>query len=240
MKKLFIVSVSICLLVCSKTSLAQKLEYMGNGGTMRFFEMYDTEGQPIKTASQTGATGTPMLQPGWGKGKVVYRNGQTFSSDAINFSVFDNKLFYVNNQKLFTIVLPVESFTITYPSDENDSVTYHFVSGFPAVDGQTVEHFYEVVTDGKNLRLLKYHQANVKEVFSYGNTRTKEFGHSQQWYVYFPKDDKIVSVQPSLSALSKTLPDYSGSIKAYGSANHFKPKEAKALANLFTYLDNNK
>lgn len=231
-----------CILAGISVSLAAQnlgsnTRYVGSGGGLSFFEWYDSEGNRIKTASEMGVKGTPMLHEGWGNGKVVYVSGQKLVIEKMNFSLCENTLYYTLDKKLFRIVLPVASFEITIPDDEGDDYTYRFKSGYPAVDSQDELSLYEVLYEGDNMQLLQWDHKKVKERFSYGASREKEFALEQQLYLYQPREKNMMALKQGLPAIRKTLPAYAEVISEYAEKRKLKMHNKQELADLIAYLD---
>ncbi len=204
---------------------------------IRFYEFRDDNGLPIKTASEMAATGTPMLRPGWAVGTIQYDNGFSLASAAINFSVFDNKLFYVSQHKLYTTVLPVASFSLTFAYDETDPATYQFKKGYPAVDKQDTASFYEVLFEGDHLQLLQSYHSVIREIYVYNISREKQFVLEQQLYVYLPKENTIRALKLTPGAIAKALPGYAEKIKTWNAGHDMHGADKNQLIQLVAYLD---
>ncbi len=217
--------------------IAQNTKFVGNEGTLHYFELFDNEGKPIKMASEMGVKGSPMLLPGWASGVVHYCNGITFADTAMNYSLFDNKLFYIENNKLFRIVLPVASFFLTYTQQNGEAVNYHFKSGIPAVDDHDTSSLYEVLYEGANLQLLQWNHKKVRELSNYGGSREKEFALEKQLYLYQPKEHTVTAIRASQSSLKKGLPVYAAMIQEYCKTNKLSLKSTDEVVELVTYLD---
>lgn len=216
--------------------IAQTSTFVGNEGTLRFFELYDSEGKPIKTASEMGVNGSPMLLEGWASGVVHYKNGVVFADTAMNYSLFDNQLFYVRDHRMFKIVLPVASFYLSY-MDKGEAVNYHFKSGYPAVDGHDSASLYEVLYEGDNLQLVQWSHKKVKESFGYGSGHEKSFAPEKILYVYIPKENTMTELRPAIAAIKKRLPAYADIINEYCVKNKINIKDEEQVTALFAYLD---
>ncbi len=219
--------------------LFAQTKYIGNSGTMSFFEVYDMEGNRIKSANEIGIKGTPLLCPGWGSGTVEFLNGNMVAYKNISFSLCEHKLYYTQNKKLFLVAQPIAAFNIKYPKEEDgiDSVMYRFKNGFPIIDNQDPESLYEVLYEGDNLQLLQWNHKKIKEVFTYGGSREKEFALEQQLYVYLVKDKTISPFKLSIPAIKKTLPAYATIVQHYFDTHKVSVKDKEDIMHLLAYLD---
>lgn len=218
-------------------NLGSNTRYAGSGGGLSFFEWYDSEGNRIKTASEMGVKGTPMLHEGWGNGKVAYTNGQKLVIEKMNFSLCEHTLYYTLDKKLFRIVLPVASFEITLPDDDGDDYTYHYKSGYPVIDHQDELSLYQVLYEGDNMQLLQWNHKKIKELFTYGASREKEFALEQQLYLYQPKEKTMVALKQALPAIRKSLPAYAETIRDYAEKRKLNVHNKQEVADLIAYLD---
>ena len=237
MKKAYKLFTMVFLSLLLSQQLTAQTKYIGNSGTMNFFEVYDTEGTRIKSAKEIGINGTPLLQPGWGAGTVQFLNGTVVAYKNITFSLCENKLYYTLNKKLYQITQPVAAFNIGFLNENGDSVRYRFKNGFPFVENQDFESLYEVLYEGDNLQLLQWNHKKIKEVFHYGGSPEKEFALEQQLYVYLPKEQKIAMLKQAMPAIKKTLPAYADIIKTYFDTHTASIKDKEDLVYLMAYLD---
>lgn len=237
MKKACRLLTMILLCILFVQQLFAQSKFIGNAGTLSFFELYDTEGSRIKTASEMGINGTPLLHPGWGTGTVQYLNGTAVTYKALTFSLCENKLYYTQNKKLYQVAQPIESFSLTYLNEEGDSAAYHFKNGFPLIDNQDPESLYEVLFEGQNLQLLQWDHKKIKEINNYGSSREKEFFLEQQLYVFLPKEKMIAQLKQAIPAIKKTLPAYSAVIQTYFDTHKVSIKDKEDLVHLMAYLD---
>ncbi len=241
MKRLSCLLSLVLLILFSQPVFTQTLgantSYIGSGGAMRFFEWYDTEGNRIKTAEEMGVQGTPMLQNGWGAGLVTFLSGQKLKIEKMNFSLCENKLYYTAEKKLFQVVLPVASFEVTLPDADGDDYTYHFKSGYPAIDNQNELSLYEVLYEGDNIQLLQWNYKKIKEIFNYGSSRERSFSLEQQLYVYQPKEKLLVPLKQALPSIKKTLPAYAEIISTYADKHKLNVRNKHEVTDLIAYLD---
>ncbi|HVZ24477.1 MAG TPA: hypothetical protein VG842_00380 [Sediminibacterium sp.] len=211
--------------------------FMGNSGAMKFFELYDNAGHPIKTANEMPAVGTPMLFPGWTKGWVHYRNEAIFQDTALKFSLADKKLYYQREGKYYTLVLPVDSFSLSFPVEGGNILVYQFKSGYPAIDDQDENTFYRVLFEGSNLQLLELEQKRVRESFDYGSTHEKQYVLVKTLYVYQPVENRLTALRMSLNGLKKSFPNWAGDIQAYAAVNKLDAKNNAQVISLMQYID---
>lgn len=190
------------------------------GASLKYYEMYDNAGNKIKNSGEDGVNGTPMLRENWASGVLKLKNGKEFIDTSMNFSLFENKLFFRKENRVFIVSLPITEFVLTYHTDENREEKFHFKNGYPSYDKKDASTFYEIKYAGKVLELLKWEQKKVQENFSYGSVREWEFKLFQQWYIYDSRTDRMYSIDHTFNTLKAASAAYANSIDAYLAVHH--------------------
>ena len=214
-------------------------KYMGESGAMRFFEMRDDQGALIKTDAEKGVTGSPMLLPNWSLGTIKFKNGLSLTDSAINFSLYNHKLYLVRGQRIVEIFQPITTLVLADQNANGDSIARIFKTVYPAVDNQDSSSLYEVIYEGSQLQLLNWAFKKVHEVANYGSTKEKEYQLVEWLYAYLPEEHKMVYINTAaIQSIKKALPAaYKQSVESYFSSHHSPGKNREQLVQLFAYLD---
>lgn len=213
--------------------------YVGADGVPHNYQFFDGTGNPIVINDHSNIDGSPLLQDKWAFGIIRLKNGITFSDSAINFSLFDDKLFFKRNDETFPINYAVKDFLIKYSEDLNENKIYHFQNNFPAINKKDSLTFYEILFDGNSIRLLKWEHKKVRSVYKYNEPFHREYFPLQEFFAFFPKENKIVELgaKINLKGLRKNLPEYSNQINRYNSAHKLNTQKEDNLIQLFAFLD---
>ena len=142
--------------------------------------------------------------------------------------------------KIFEMTLPINSFSLIFSTENGDSVLYQFKKGYPSIDDNDNNSFYRVLFEGENMQLLQWNHKKVREIYTYGSGKEKEFELVQQLYVYFPKENTITAVKPAVTSIKKALPAYNNSIETYVSSHKINSKDQGQMVDLVAYLDKHK
>jgi len=230
----------IILLLSQQLSQAQ-MQYAGNDGTMRFFEMRDDQGALIKTASEMGVKGSPMIQDGWEAGIIHFKNGLQFNDTVMNFSLYNNKLYIARNNRYLELVQPAVSFTLNFRNESGTIDTHVFKNGYPGIEDHDSTCMYEVLYDGENLQLISWEHKKVIETFNYGSPHEKEYALVQKLYLYLPKEKKITALSSyAVQSAKKSLPAaYADNIQSYAASHKLNGKDKNQFVDLLSYLDKN-
>jgi hypothetical protein len=230
----------ICILFSSIShSQTVGAQYRGSDGIPHNLEFDDASGQPIPIGDHSNIGGSPLLQSTWEFGVIKLKNGGTYSDARVNYSLFNDKLFIQRNGKMYPFNYPVEEFSIEDSEDLNEKKIYHFKNGFPSINGKDSSTFYEILFEGNSMMLLKWKHKKIREIYNYGATFQSEYSPVSEFFVFFPKKNKMaqLGVRASLNTIRKNLPAYSNQIDVYNSTHTLNMKKDDDLVQLFSYLD---
>ena len=237
MKTMIIIAL-LCFAAYNTDAQIASGKLAGNDGAAnKFYEFYDNSGNKIKNAGEADVNGTPMLKDDWGAGVVKFKNGKEFVDSFMNFSLFENKLFFSKNDQIFIVSVPAEEFMISYKNEKNGYDKYHFRNGYPVYEKNDVNTFYEILYEGQGLQLLRWQHKKITESSDYGGVRTREFSLVQQLFVYQVKENKLADISSTIGSLKKNLPQYSATIDEYTTMHKVNTKDPQQLTLLIAYLD---
>jgi hypothetical protein len=180
-----------------------------------------------------------MLLPNWSFGTIKFKNGLSLTDTAINYSLYNHKLYLVRGQRVVEIFQPITTLVLADQNAAGDSIARIFKTGYPAVDNQDSSSLYEVIYEGSQLQLLNWASKKVHEVLNYGSTKEKEYQLVEWLYAYFPNEHKMVYMNTSaIQSIKKALPAaYNQNVDSYFSSHHSPGKNREQLVELFAYLD---
>jgi hypothetical protein len=237
MKKIFFV---FCL-VLSFIANAQlnNGKYAGNDGATKNMEFYDNNGNLIPIGFHPNIDGSPMLFHKPGIGKIIFQNNAKLTDSSLNYSLVDDKLYFIRLGKYYAFKQPVKEFTLQFPEDSSKIMIYHFKSGFPKTDKLESTALYELIFEGKDFQLLKWQHKKVEEHSNYGSASDKEFVTDIVYYLYLPSKGKMekLGLKISQNDLKKLLPTYTSKIDSYLSQHKINFKKDSDLLPLFQFIE---
>ena len=231
----------VCLFLAASAQLnvtyAQAFE--GSDGIPRNLEFDDVAGRPIPIADHSNIVGTPFFKDNWAFGIIRLVNGSMFSDSTMNYSLYNDGLFLKRGSNLYPVNYPVKEFIMSYAVAGNTRTPYYFKSGFPAIENNNTSTFYQILFKGNTMMLLKREHKKVKEIFIYSGSFQREYVLQQEYFVYMPKDNKMIQlgIKLNLNMLRKNLPAFALQLERYNSAHGSRIKTDGELIDLFTYLD---
>ena len=215
--------------------------YAGSDGVPHDLQFRDADGNLILIGDHPDVNGTPMLNDSSGYATILFRNGKKMADSLINYSLFDDKLFYKQKGKYYSFADPVMAFTISYPSQPAGKSGYYFKSGYPVYERNDNATFYEVLAESNTLQLLKWQHKKIVESQNYGSAPEREFVSVQEYIAFLPKENKLIGLgrKMSLKEVKKSLPAYAAQIDAYIAIHPINPKLEDQWMQLFEYLGKN-
>jgi hypothetical protein len=215
-------------------------DYLG-ANSVKDLQIFDASGKKITTADEFPVQGTPMVNEKFGKGFIKFKNGKQVADTAINFSIYENLVFHIQGDRIFALTNPpIAEFTITYTDNNDVDMMYHFKNGYPMVDKNNENIFYQVLYEGKDLDLVCFLHKSILEKMDYGATHEKYFSETQQYYVFSKTANKMMAVGTSANTFKKVMPDYAAAIDSYASSHKINGKDKKSLIGLAEFMDNKK
>ena len=213
--------------------------HIGSDGVQGNLEFHDVDGNLIPIGYHPDINGTPMLNEKSGYASIIFKNRQPISDSMINYSLFDNKLFFIRNGQYYLINFPVKDFTIQYSENQGAKISYHFKSGFPTFEEFDSSTFFEVLLEGNSFEFLKWQHKRILESQNYGGAIEKEYSTLQEFLVYLPKENKMVSlgIKPTINGIKKSFPSYLNQIDSYITAHKTNFKKEGEYIQLFSYLE---
>lgn len=154
--------------------------------------MYDINGRVVSEMSYTDVDGTPYFIEKWHTGLVTPIKGNPVDGIKMRYDAYKDELEYERDGKLYRLGPEIKGFSFLTADDK-----YVFKNGFPAINNQSTNSFYQVLHDGTT-KLLKRHEMKMREEREYNSaTTTKRFFLVESLYVlkdgtmtYLKKNDK--------------------------------------------------
>jgi hypothetical protein len=177
-----------------------------------------TSGDDVVT-DISGASGNPFLLKDWSDGVVVFSSGRVVKQFKLRFDCVRNRLMLQFEGTSFAAESQVKAFTIYTKSGKNkDSLCFR--KGFPAVDGQTEETFYQVLLDKKATLLCLFSKTVLvdKQVVQQGNNRRLEDKESY----YLLQDGKMTLLPKNKNELAELLPAHADTMKQFVGQQSFR------------------
>jgi len=217
-------------------------KFLNTDGVQQNYEFLDGEKKPIPIGDRGDITGSPLLQNKWAFGILKLENGTTFSDSAINYSLYNDKLFFKRDENIYPVNYPVKDFFIESSNATDGKKIYHFKKGFPPGGQNDYSTFYEILFDGSSIKFLKKEDKRIRVSYQYNGPTSREYYTVRKFFVFFPNENKIVELgkKVTLKDLRKDLSRYSNLIDSYSSIHKLDTREENDLNKLFSFLDSSK
>ena len=231
MKKLLTI-----LLVCLSVAVTAQVSF-SDGIAGRVVQAYDISGKPMLDGKyDIDIKGSPFLNSDWSEADLVLRQGKEIKKVKANLNIESNELYLKDSTGK---VLVIEDFIVTEITFTNRSVSTPeeriFRNGYPPVDKQSVNFFYEVLADGK-IQLLKklYKTIDVTKNELSGEV-WKEFVENSSYYIL--SDNGIENFKYQKEFVLDLLKDKQAAVDEYVKANKINFKKIPDVQKLLTYYN---
>lgn len=239
-KQIFAVLV---LLQLSQFGYAQlRGSHAGNSGVGGNLSIQNNDGTLIPIGAQSDTKGNPFLLENWSAGKVYLKSGTIFADTGFNFSLFDDQLYFIKNNKLFKVTEPIASFVLF--DNENASkdsmlVNYQFATGFPSTSQTNASTFFQLLHNGKHYQLLKWQHKKVRETYDYGGKVENEYATQLAYYIFDQSSGKMMALgnKPNIQQIKNVLSIDESIWKAYTENHAVHSKGERPMIELISYLN---
>ena len=208
-----------------------------NNSSNYFIEAYDVNGKPFTFKTKMNVEGSPMLSESWNIGVVNFEKGQAITKIELQFNLHENELYFRKDNLVYTFADPVREFSFSY-NEEDQLRTVKFRNGYAAQQKRTINSFYQVMADGKNLQLLKYVSKIVREKYEYSQPIKKYYDIKEELFIQNNMTGELIAIKKDRQSVNKALPAYSNSINKLTKENNLDLNSENGLIRLIELLNN--
>lgn len=227
-----IVSILQCL---PEVLLAQTAT--GNSGSQ--IQLKDAGGRIIVTGESSMEVNTFLLKK-FSPGKLQFKDGKSAADTALNFSMLSQELIFLEKGELYKVSKPYTRFSLEEKLPDGNSTTRKFENGFPNIDRNSVQSFYEIIYSGNDWVVLKYWYMQLRERTEYGGTTERTYVTLSDYYIFNQSKNTIqyLGDRINLKNLKKVMPEFSQKIAKWQEKNSVAPKTDAEFIKLFGDLEN--
>ena len=181
--------------------------------------------------------GTPFINDNWELAKITLSEGKEISHLPIKLNIESNELYFLDSTGKEMIAIKGLVKKIDYLNYwSKDSIKYVFKSGYPNIDKQTENYYYQVLTEGKIELLAKKFKYITVDKNELSGEISKNFVESAiKLYVY--ANNIIQAFYPNKDFGISLLKDKEKLINMFVDTNKIKFKKTKDLIKLFNYYN---
>lgn len=227
-----IISLLICIPELGVTQTAT-----GNTGSQ--IQLKDAGGRIIVAGESNKEVNTFLLKK-FVPGKLQFKDGKSAADTALNFSMLTQELVFIERGELYKVSKPYSSFTLEETLPDGNSKKRTFENGFPAIERNSSQTFYETIYSGKEWVVLKYWWMQYRERTEYGGTTERTYVPLVDYYLFNQSTNSMqyVGDRINLKSLKKAMPLYAQKITQWQEKNPETPKTDTDFIKLFGDLEN--
>jgi hypothetical protein len=240
MKQLFFITSFLLVSAFSFNLNAQaNMKHIGNSGVGGDFSIQNNDGKMIPIGAQANTKGIPLLLENWVSGVVNLKNGTKFNDSALNYSLYEDKLYFKRDNQFFRVSGIISDFYLVTKGENNTDRLYHFISGYPASSITNENTFFQLLVDGGRYQLLKWQHKKIREVYNYGGINETEYVNQEAFYIY----EKTAGImrgfgnKKNLQQIKNTLSIDESTWKAYLKNHSASSKDEQAIIDFVGYLN---
>ena len=208
-----------------------------NSNVGRLINLEDFNGHSLLKKYDPGISGSPFINDDWVPAKITLSKGKEIGPLSVKLNIESNELYFLDStgKELIAMEGLVKKVDcLAYYS--KDSIRYVFKTGYPAIEEQNENYYYQVLTDGK-IELLakkfKYIRTTKDEL---SGEISKDFIEGGTvLYVY--ANNSMQVFHPTKSFISSLLKDKEKTVNIFIAKNNINLKKKTDLIKLFKYYN---
>lgn len=215
-------------------------KHMGSTGVGGDLSIQNSDGKMIPIGAQPDTKGNPLLLDNWVSGKVNLKNGTSFTDTALNYSLYEDKLYFKKENQFFVVAGMINDFYLSPNNEGNSAILMHFVSGYPATNNTNENTYFQLLADGAKFQLLKWGHKKIREVYNYGGANETEYVNQEAYYIFERSAHKMwafVGNKINILQIKNTLSVDESIWKAYLENHTANSKGEDALIDFIKYLN---
>ena len=232
MRKIFFLFFLTLILVESNGQLEFRNSNIG-----RLMNFEDLNGHSLLKKSDPDVSGSPFMRDDWAPAKITLSKGKEIGPLMIKLNIESNELYYLDSagKEMIAadgIVKKIDC--VNFYS--KDSIRYVFKNGYPSIDKQNENFFYQVLAEGKTELLVKkskYIRTTKNDLT--GDVTKDIVDGADMLYVYANNTMQIY--RPSKSFVIQLLKDKESAISSYIETHKINFKKTAELVMLFNYYN---
>ncbi len=229
------------LLIIATTSIKAQVsgKHIGSTGVGGDLSIQDNNGKMIPIGAQEDTKGNPLLLDYWTFGTVYLKNGIKFTDTALNFSLFEDKLYFKRDNQFYIVAGVISEFVLTPSGAAADTIPFRFINGYPATSTSNENSFFQILNDGKKYQLLKWQHKKIRDAYSYGGKAETEYVNQLAYYIYDRSSRKMLTIGSKANSanIKNTLSVDESTWKAYSENHPVNTKSEKAMIEFAGYLN---
>lgn len=168
------------------------------------------------------------------KGYIVFFNDKKVTGVPLKYNDLNEELYFDDNGKEMILQTSFKEFGFTVVQ-ENDTREFVFRNGFPPVENNTIQSFYQVLI-GKNLLLLKKTVKRVHEAKELNGVDFLRIRGTDFYYAYDVAAKKMYKLKLGLEGLTASMPDHKLQLETLAKSQKLKCRNEKEIVQLFSQL----
>jgi len=198
----------------------------------------DLGGQPLLRKYDPDITGSPFINDNWVLARVTLSSGKQIGPISVKLNIESNELYYLDSAGKEMVAQPGSVRKVDYVDYyTKDSTRYIFRSGYPAIDKQDENFYYQVFTEGKIELLAKKFKYLRTEKNDLTGEVSKAFVDGSM-VLYVDAYGLMQPFRPSKDFIASLFEeDKAELVKAFIVSNKINFKKTPDLVKLFNYYN---
>lgn len=223
----------ICWLFLPMLSFSQ-------GQTLQFMRetnsfLSDGNGNPMYLRSGYQLEGSPFYKDEYSLARITTRKGNSYQDIPVKLNLMTQEMFFrVSDGREMIPILPVAAIRFDTAAQPGESGI--FLSGFPAIDKQTENSFYQLIDSGRAM-LLKFNKVNYRDEKPFNSGVTHRIFETTPVLYAYTADGVMVQLSKAKAPLAVLFKDRIEPMAIFIRDNDLSLRKEEDLVKIFRYYD---
>ena len=221
--------------ICTGTLAAQPNGMVIGGKWADQIAISDVNGRPFENR-YADVTGSPYFDAGYKFAKIILKEGKRFTNIQTKVNLLTQETVFITaNEKEAYLQAGMVKEIAYADSTDKGILQYKFQTGYPAVDKQTTNNFYQVLAEGR-CSLLKSITKNISERKSeLSGEIAKEFEATENYYLF--ANNEMKRLKKDKAFILSQLADKQVELDQFIQSNKINCRNTADLIKLFTFYN---
>lgn len=218
----------------SQNQVVRTLDSRGSGW-MNDLIISDYNGRPFKSYYE-GVQGSPFMFDDWKLADIILSRGKKFEKIKARVDLCSQEAHFITRNNV-EIVTPYGLVTeiVLFDSSTAGMDTFRLKTGFPAIDNQNENNFYELLSDGRAQLVKSIRKKIVEKKNDVSGQVEREFDSYEDYYFF--NNGVLKKIKRDKASVLDLLNDQKVKMEEFIKSNNINLKRADGLIRLFDYYN---
>lgn len=190
----------------------------------------------LKSRYSPDIEGNPFVSPVWNPAELLLSSGKLLKWARVKLNLESNEIYFLDTLDMALVAKPGLVKKLNFPQLVSpEGTAYIFKCGYPVIDKQTENYYYQVLEEGK-IELLKKLSKEIKTTkYDMSGEIKKEFVENSHYYLFTAGE--IKEIKQDKAVMMEIMKDKNTEMEQFLSINKINFRKIADLRKLIRYYN---